>query len=85
MMTKQELTDQWNEYHCRLVEEERINKIPNYRNEKMADYCELMIEAAKLAYYKGEPIMLDEHYDRFEDMLRDGLRPNSKVLEKVGS
>ena len=76
--------DEWNQLHIQYVKEERENKIDNYRNDKMADYCEEIIIKAKKAYYDGNPIMTDSKFDRFEEYLKL-LRPNSKILEKVGS
>jgi NAD-dependent DNA ligase len=51
----------------------------------MADFCESQIILAKKAYYDTEsPIMEDIVYDKFEDYLKI-IRPDSKVLEKVGT
>jgi len=50
----------------------------------MVDYCEELIIVAKEAYYSGEEIMDDNTFDRLERCLKT-LRPDSKVLEKVGS
>jgi hypothetical protein len=70
---------QWNELHCKHVHDGDAD----YRNNKMADYCEEMILKAKVKYYKGTPIMSDRQYDKFEYYLTV-LRPNSKTLTKVG-
>lgn len=53
-------------------------------NERMADWCEKIIVAAKQAYYtSGQPMMEDATYDKFENRLRY-LRASSPVLESVG-
>lgn len=77
--------DEWNRIHCSIVAE---NPKPSAeeRNSRMADYCEKMILKAKETYYNNpdEMIMEDFTYDWFEDRLKI-LRPNSKILEKVGA
>lgn len=92
---------EWNELHCKYVKEEMENcysdvkddfhrywpreKMVGHRNSKMADYCEKMIIKAKETYYNtGESIMSDQIYDSLERKLKI-LKPESKVLEKVGT
>ncbi len=85
MRSDELMNKEWNEQHCALVATARDLELPSsFRNEKMADYCESVILKAKEAYYDGTPIMTDVWYDKIEDNLRI-LRPNSKMLEKVGS
>ena len=79
MKDTSEWLKEWNKLH-----QEYTKKGSEFRNNKMADYCEEMILKAKPAYYEGEPIMEDSWFDRLETSLRS-LRPDSKVLEKVGS
>ena len=54
-----------------------------HRNEKMADWLEDTLNNAKSKYYSSVAIMSDFQFDRFEMYLRS-LRPNSKILKKVG-
>lgn len=90
MKLNQEYTDEWNEKHFQCVSDGRSNNLSpaahaEYRNNIMADHCEDMIVLAKKAYYDSDnPIMEDSQYDKFEDYLRI-LRPDSKVLQKVGN
>lgn len=90
MLTEKDYTDIWNELHCKCVKEnEALGNTGAdsslYRNNIMADHCEEMILKAKDAYYNsGDVIMSDWQYDMFEDRLRV-LRPNSIILNKVGS
>ena len=80
MKTDQEYLDDW------MVKHREYTKLGyEIRNSKMADYCEEIILAAKEPYYNsGDPIMSDNAFDRFENYLKS-LRPNSKLLEKVGT
>ena len=81
MKTHEEYIKEWNVLHCKYINE----GTPQYRNEKMADYCEEMIIKAKKVYYdSGESMMTDLTYDRFEENLKS-LRPDSKLFDKVGS
>ena len=90
MKDDKDYLDDWNNLHCKCVKEN--NKVgrngkesADYRNGVMADYCEEMILKGKEAYYgTGNIIMTDQQYDKFENILKL-LRPNSKILEKVGS
>ena len=83
-------TADWNALHCECVVENELagrkgRESADYRNNRMADYCEEQIVKAKEAYYNtSEVIMTDQMYDKLEDWLRL-LRPTSKILEKVGS
>ena len=79
MKTDKEWLEDWVKLHQKYTVEGS-----DIRNNKMADYCEEKILEAKEAYYdSGETIMSDKYYDRLEDNLKI-LRPDSKVLEKVG-
>ncbi len=89
MRSDEQMNEEWNEQHCKYVQINRDNgrithEAASFRNNRMADYCESVILKAKEAYYDGTPIMTDVWYDKIEDNLRI-LRPNSKMLEKVGS
>jgi len=67
---------EWNRLHIASI---RVS------NEFKADYCEEVIKKAKDLYYNsGETIITDGRYDAFEMYLRR-LRPDSKLLEQVGS
>lgn len=86
-----EFTEMWNYEFSRLiiarntVIENGCKPLDNSINSGMADYCELMILKAKELYYSGgETLMSDLNYDKLEDRLRM-LRPDSEVLEKVGT
>lgn len=74
-----EYLKEWNELH------RKYTKLGSEtRNSKMADYCEEMIMEAKKHYYgSGNTIMEDSTYDRLENCLKV-LRPDSKILDKVG-
>jgi len=78
MKTNKFYLKEWNDLFTKNVH----NDSPHV-NEVMADYCEKLLLKAKARYYKGLPIMEDNVYDNIEDKLKI-LRPNSKVLEKVG-
>ncbi len=75
MREHKEIVDSWNKLHCELVAQ---------RNNEMADYCERNVEAAKIMYYAGSPLITDQSYDWLEDKLKI-LRPESDVLKKVGA
>lgn len=78
--TLQQWCDDWNVLHIKYI---KIGV--NYRNEKMADYCEQIILKAKDSYYNtGQRIMDDHTFDRHEAWLKL-LRPDSRILLKVGS
>ena len=77
MLKRADMVDLWNEMHCRHAYNHKRNSI-------MADFCETWMLKAKETYYKvGEPIMNDEAYDMLERNLMI-LRPDSKILQKVG-
>lgn len=82
--------DDWQDLYQKCVAENNKNgrecqEAADYSNSVMADFCEDLILQAKKAYYDtGEPIMDDLTFDNFENRLKL-LRPNSKILEKVGS
>lgn len=68
--------DEWNRMHCLSVD---------LRNEFFADYCERVLTKAKEYYYQtGTTLMSDTRFDSMERSLKL-LRPNSKVLQQVGS
>ena len=74
------LYEEWNKLH---IEYTKLGY--EKRNSLMADYCEELISKAKEVYYNSnEVIMSDNFFDRTERALRS-LRPESKLLEKVGS
>lgn len=74
--------DIWNANYIKLVSDDIE---PEQRNSMGADFLEDMILKAKDAYYnEGNPILSDQDYDKAESYLRT-LRPDSIVLEKVGS
>lgn len=83
-------TDEWNNLHCKCVEENREaerngTESKEYRDNVMADYLEKTLLEAKEAYYNsGDETMSDSQYDKFEGWLKI-IRPNSKFLEKVGA
>jgi hypothetical protein len=79
MKTRKDLVDEWNDLHIKYTKFGPIG-----RNGRMIEFCEKYILEAKEAYYNTEsPIMEDEAFDMLESSLKT-LRPNSKVLEKVG-
>lgn len=76
MKTHKEYIEMWNENHLLLIRK---------RNTTMVELCENLLVQAKEAYYNSEsPIMEDKTYDWFEDRLRI-LKPDSNILDKVGS
>ena len=100
MLNDDHWTKEWNDLHIKYCKEEMEDchtelvdgflcswpreEMVNHRNNKMADYCEEMIVKAKDAYYNTDsPIMDANRYAPFQGMLKL-LRPNSKVLVKVG-
>lgn len=81
MKSRDDIIDEWNILHIKLVNSDR----EEYRNEDMADWCEKYILQAKQAYYNTDsPIIDDEAFDMLERSLRT-LRPDSNVLKQVGS
>lgn len=71
---------EWNKLHC-----EYIQKGASYRNVKMADHCEKLIQKARDFYYNsGETIMSDAYYDRLERWLVI-LKPDNTILDMVGA
>ena len=79
MKEDKDYDEEWNELHCKYVNEGDAE----YRNNKMADYCENLIVKAKNAYYNtDDPIMSDYMYDKIEHYL-EILRPDSEYLKKV--
>lgn len=83
MKTDEEWNNHWNIAHFHFVKLDRINGTKE-RNTKMADYAEELILRAKEHYYSGDDIMSDNAFDKLERNLKL-LRPDSPVLEKVGS
>lgn len=80
MWKKADLVDKWNRRDIEMLK--TMGGLE--RNEAMADWLESLIMEAKRMYYTtGNPIMDDESYDDCEDKLRI-LRPNSPILDKVG-
>ena len=57
--------------------------LAGHRNKKMANWLEEILNEAKTKYYTGVEIMSDRQYDKFENYLKL-LKPDSKILEKVG-
>lgn len=80
MLTIKDFYPIWNALH-----QEHTVKGADARNEAMSLWLEDTIIEAKKAYYEtGENLMEDRVYDKLEEYLKL-LKPDSKVLEKVGS
>lgn len=84
-----EALKEWNRRSKKLVQENykagrKGKEAADHINSGMADYCEETIVSCKEKYYKGEPTLSDNGFDRIERYL-ELLRPDSPYLEKVGS
>lgn len=90
MKEDNEYIEEWSAIYQKIVIQNRqmgreCAEAADFSNNIMANYCENLIVRAKEAYYKTQdPIMSDLAYDRIERNLKI-LRPDSKMLEKVGS
>lgn len=87
MRTVEDWRDDWNDLTIKTIAENTHTNpkdSADYLNGKMADYCEeIMVEAQKAYHVIGEPTMHDDWYNSLEMRLKS-LRPESKILEKVG-
>ena len=51
---------------------------------QVVDELALVLRECKAHYYKGNPVMTDDHFDRVEGVLKE-LDPDNPYFELVGS